>query len=231
MNRTTKIPIAHLVTTLLAERLLDVIALGVLLGLACSIEGDRIVSQFPALLGPMVLLFPGIGLAAVFAIAFAPESLCTFFGGLALHIHPRLAEKVENLIRQGAEGLAFLKRPEQALPVLIETTLIWFLYWINFLLGLQAFGILPSIGYEGGMVSFSITTASLLVPTMGAIGAYHEFGRQVLTTLYGVGSDQAIACITITHVILFYFVGGVCGALAWGWQAWVWRKMPRNSSE
>jgi uncharacterized protein (TIRG00374 family) len=229
MSRITKIPIAHLVTTLLAERLLDVIALGALLGLAYSIEGDRIASQFPALLGPMVLLFPSIGLATVFAIAFAPEFLCTFFGGLARCIHPRLAEKVEDLIRQGARGLAFLKRPSQALPVFIETTLMWILYWIAFLLGLQAFGILRGIGYDGGMVSFSITTAGVLVPTMGAIGAYHEFGRQSLTTLYEVGSDQAVACIAIIHVILFYFVGVVCGALAWGWQAWVRRKMPRNS--
>ncbi len=226
MNRLTRVPIARLVTTLLAERLLDVIALVGCLGLAFLIEGELIASQFPKLsaAGPLALLFAVVGLGGLFAVALFPGPMARVFGKFTGLMHRRLGAKIELMIQQGAEGLAFLKRPSQALPALIETILIWWLYWVVFVLGLHACGLLAATGYDGGTVCFSIASAGVLIPTMGAIGSYHEFGRQALEQLYQVDEEQAVAAITIIHAVIFLFVGGVCGALSWGLQGWAQRR-------
>ena len=226
MNRITRVPLAHLVTTLVAERVLDVLALVVLLGLSLLLEGGRIAAQFPELAraGPVALAGALGGLVLLFAVAFASEPLCRASGALARRLHPRLGDRVEGVIRQGAEGLAFLRKPSQALPVLIETTGIWALYLLAFLLGLSSFGLLEEIGLRGGTVAFSVSTAGVLVPAVGAIGPYHEFGKTALTQLYHVDSDRALAFVTVIHAVLFYVVGGLGGVAAWGAQVWKRRR-------
>lgn len=217
MNRMTKVPVARLVTTLIAERFLDVLALVLFLGLSILIEGQRLAEQFPKVsqAGLIALALSLVGLAMLYALAFASGPIRRLFGKMARPIHPKLAEKGELWIEQGAEGLAFLKNPRQAFFVFIETAAIWILYLVCFLLGLMAFGVLESIGLKGGTVVFSITSSGVLVPAVGAIGPYHQFGLKALTDLFAMDPAEALAVITVTHAVIFYFVGGVCGALAW----------------
>jgi len=226
MNRITRIPLAHLLTTLVAERILDVIALVLLLGLSFLLEGERIAARFPELYnaGYIALALSMLALVLLFVVAFYSEALCRIFGRLARKLHAKLGDRVEALIRQAAEGLAFLKKPSQAIPVLFETAGIWALYCAAFLLGLASFGLLGGIGMEGGTVAFSVSTTGVLVPAVGAIGPYHQFGKVALTDLFQIDPDLALACITVLHAILFYVVGGIGGALFWGLQIWVRRK-------
>jgi hypothetical protein len=226
MNRITRVPLAQLLASLVAERILDVMALVALLGLSILIDGSRIAERFPDLAraGPIALLLSLAGLSALIVVAFASDFLVRLFGSVARRIDSGLGSRVENLIRQGAAGLAFLKRPSQALPILFETTGIWVLYFGTFLLGLASFGLLDAIGTSGGLVAFAVSTTGVLVPAVGAIGPYHEFGRVALTDLYQVDPDLAFACITVLHAMLFYVVGGLGGVLTWGVQIWVLKR-------
>lgn len=226
MNRMTRVPIAKLLTTLLAERIIDVIVIVLLVGVSILIQGEVIAETIPDLIpaGKIALAFAIIGLIGLFFIAFAPDLICRIFNKIAVPIHAKAAEKGEALIRQGADGLAFLKKPSQAFPVFLETVGIWGLYLVTFLLGLEAFGILDDVGYDGGTVSFSITCSGVIVPSVGAIGAYHKMGQLSLINLLNIDADLASACILVIHAILFYFIGGVCGVIAWGLQIFVRRK-------
>jgi uncharacterized protein (TIRG00374 family) len=233
MNRLTRVPVARLLTTLLAERILDVIVLALLLGLSFVLEGERIARKFPALAGagPKAMAAALAALAGLFVLAFAADFLRRFFGRLVRRFHEGLASKVEALIRQGGEGLAFLKRPGQAIPILFETLGIWLLYWYTFILGLAAFGLMDEIGYRGGTVAFSVTCSSVLVPAMGAIGAYHAFGIECLTGFFDIDESRAYACIFAIHALLFYVVGGLFGVLAWALQGWMHGRAPAIEEE
>jgi uncharacterized protein (TIRG00374 family) len=223
MNRTTGAHPARLLASLVAERILDVLALVLLLGISLMVEGPRIGERFPELarVGPVALLFSLGGLVGLIAIAFASPFLIRITGALAGKVSPALAKRAESVIRNGAEGLAFLKRPSQALPVLLETTGIWVLYFVCFLMGLAAFGLVTEIGLRGGLVAFSVSVTGVLVPAVGAIGPYHQFGKLALTDFYGVNPNLAFACITVLHFLLFYVVGGLGGVLAWVVQGFV----------
>jgi len=182
--------------------------------------------------GQIALALAIAGLIGLFVIAFVPDLICKIVQKILKPIHAKAAEMGEALIRQGAEGLAFLKKPSQAFPVFLETAGIWGLYLVSFLLGLEAFGILDVIGYGGGTVSFSITCSGVIAPSVGAIGAYHKMGQLSLINLLHIDADLASACILVIHAILFYFIGGVCGVIAWGLQIFARRKSPdRFNSE
>ena len=105
--------------------------------------------------------------------------------------------------------------------VTVETGAIWFCYWASFILGLHAFGLSQGLTYTQITVAFAITSLSVLVPTIGGIGAYHAFGKESLVQLCGVAVAPAVACIAVVHLLVFYVVGGLFGAMAWGMQVWV----------
>lgn len=233
MNRMTKVPLARLIATLLAERMIDVICLVLLLGVSLLMEGERIREHFPELTeaGEIPLIGACLGLAMLFFIALKPKWVGVILGGIFRRIHKGLGDKVEALAHQGAEGLAFLRKPSQAVPALIETAGIWALYWVVFLIGLEAFGLMEVVGYQGGTVTFSMATVALLLPAAGAVGPYHKFGADALTLFYSVDPDLSIASITIIHAMLFFVIGGVGGMMIWGIQIFVHRRSLRTGSE
>jgi hypothetical protein len=110
------------------------------------------------------------------------------------------------------------------MPILIETVGIWGLYWVGFVLGLAAFGLFDPLGASGSLVAFSVTATGMMVPAVGAVGPYHQFGKVALTDFYGVAPDLAFACITVLHAVLLYVVGGLGGVAAWIAQLWVMKR-------
>jgi hypothetical protein len=217
MWKTTDVAAPLLIATLLAERVLDVLILLVFLGFSLMIEGDRIAEHLPAAAGagPGVLAMAALGVGLVLTMAFAGEPLAAWTERLAGRIHPRLGSALGRMVREGAQGLAIVRRPRDAIIALFETAVIWFLYWLALMLGLAGFHLLNDSGLTGGTVSFSITGLSVLVPSQGAIGVYHKLGRDCLDKLYGINRDTALACITVIHAILFIGVGGLGGAAVW----------------
>jgi uncharacterized protein (TIRG00374 family) len=217
MWRTTGTPAPSLAATLVAERFLDVIILVGFLGFSLVLEGDRISEAFPAVAGagPSALGLAVVGIGFLVAMAFAGGRLAELTERIAGKIHRRLGSALGRIVREGAQGLAIVRRPRAAAVALLETGLIWSLYLAAHLLGLAAFHLLDGIGVAGGTVSFSITSCSVLVPSQGAIGAYHKLGQESLHLLYGVDSDSALACVTVLHAILFIGVGGLGGAAVW----------------
>jgi hypothetical protein len=225
MNRMALIPYPRLFATLIAERILDVLVLLALLGLSFQLDGERLGDAFPAVarLGPTLLAAAIAGLIAMGVLGFAGERLARFAGRTAGLLHTRLGSWAENVAREGAEGFSFVRNPARTVVILGETAAIWGLYCSTFALGLAAFGLLGGLGWRGTTVVFSVASASVVVPSQGAIGVFHSFGEKALSQLYGIGRDQALACITVIHAVLFLGVAGVGGVLVWGAQAAVSR--------
>ncbi len=218
MNRASRIAVPRLAATVLAERILDVIALVALIGVSFLIDGDRIEATMPELarVAPGALAGASIGVAFVVAVAVAGGQVARILETVFGRIHAGLGRRVGALAREAVEGFAILRRPVDASIALVETLAIWGLYLLTFVLGLAAFSLLETTGLEGATVVFAVTSASVLIPSQGAIGVFHKFGETALTELYGVLPETALACVTALHAILFLFVGGVLGAAVFG---------------
>jgi len=221
MWRTTGTPAPSLIATLVAERILDVILLLGFLGFSLILEGDRISTTFPAVAkaGPPALLLAAAGAGFVAVLAVAGERLARIAEAIGGKVHARLGSALGRVVREGAQGLAIVRRPRAAAAALVETVAIWALYLLNLVLGLAAFHLLGTLGLGAATVWFSITSFSVMIPSQGAIGVYHKLGQESLHLLYGVDPDRALACVTVIHALLFLGVGGIGGAAVWGLQS------------
>lgn len=217
MQKMTGVPFARLLATLVAERLLDVLSLLLLIGLSILAAGPYLTGAFPGLVrvAPVGIAAVVVGFAAMFFVARYPEGVSRFAARAGGRIHAKVGVALERLVRQGAEGLAFLRSGRAVCATLLETIGVWFFLWLAFLSGLIAFRILGEVGLAGSAVTFSITSASAIVPSAGAIGAFHKFGRDSLAVLYRVDGDVALAFATALHMIAYYVVPLGGGLLAW----------------
>lgn len=223
MHRTTEAPVAHLVATVIAERIIDVVVLVAFLGLAILIDGPRIADAFPALfwLAPAVFAASALSLSIVIWMVYAPAGIARLSGGIAGRFGRAFGTRVEAFVAEGARGLASMKEPRQAGLAIFETLAIWILYWAAMILGLAAFDLFPGLGFGGGTVSFAITSCAVMVPSLGSLGPYHEIGLSALTGIYAVPVETALGCMTVLHAIQFILVGGFLGLLIWLLQPFV----------
>ncbi len=225
MHRTTGVAVARILATLVAERVFDLLVLLMLIGGSLWLEGAVVAGRFPWLsaVAPVALAGALFGFVVLIAIAVKGERLALVLETVLMRAHPKAAEIAPRLIRQASAGLAFVKHSRQVGLVAVETVLIWGLYIATFCLGLAAFGVFEQTGLRGGVVAYSITSASALVPSAGQIGTFHKLGVDSLTGLYGVAAVDALAFVTALHLLLFYFVAGGAGIALWIGQAFVAR--------
>jgi uncharacterized protein (TIRG00374 family) len=217
MHRMTGLPIAHLLTTLVIERLLDFLSLLTLFGISMLLYGDYVSEKFPVLMGAafLPLIAVGVGFALLVLLAFFSGSVSAWLRKRVGRNHPALGDRLAEIVAQGAEGLTFFRRPSQIVMVLLETVGIWTLLWVTFLLALISFDLYSAVGTAGSVVTYSITNASVFVPSAGAIGAFHVFGQDSLVLLYQIDPARALAFATALHLIVYYLVPVGGGVTTW----------------
>ncbi len=217
MNRMTGVPIARLLTTLVAERLLDLLALLTMIGLSVVALGTHVSEKFPVLtnIASFGLVAVAVGMLALVLLAFFPAALSRMVGAIAGRVHEGLRDRVESIVEQGARGLSFIRSGRKLALVTIETTCIWLLLWCSYCMALYAYGLFQEIGFGGGAVSYSLTNASVLVPSAGAIGAFHRLGLDALVLLHRVDPVRALAFVTVLHLMAYYVIPVGGGVITW----------------
>ncbi len=226
MNRMTGVSIARLLTTLVAERMFDLVALLGLIGLSIVTAGDRVAAKFPmlekiAIVGLVAVI---VGCIVLVLLARYPALLSRIAGRVAERIHPKLGARVEGFVEQGIQGLAFFGSWKQVAAVFVETLGIWLLLWSAFAAALIAYGLFQQVGLQGSVVTFSITNAGFLVPSAGAIGAFHKLGLDSLVLLYQADPARSLAFVTVLHLLAIYLVPVGGGMLTWALQTTLRRK-------
>jgi len=216
LHRTEKVRISRLVATVFAERLLDVVMLLLLLGVAVSID-DRVSRQFSNLAGvaPLILALAGLGCLGIAIAVIAERRVVRLVARLTSPLPPRVSRWLTLWAEEAVLGFSFARDPRRAALATLETLGIWLLYFAGFLAGLGAFGLLGDLGADGSTVTFAITSASVLVPSQGAIGVYQALGTEALEGLYGIAYETALACTIVLHALLFLVTGGIGGAVTW----------------
>lgn len=122
---------------------------------------------------------------------------------------------MEALVNQVNQGFSFLRSPYQLSAVLLETIATWVLHWLSFVCVLISFGFLQPVGLEGSVVVFSITSASAVVPSAGAIGAFHKLGVDSFVLLYKMGMERALGFVSVLHLLAYYIVPLGSGFALW----------------
>ncbi len=190
--------------TIVLERLLDLIAVLVLLGTFGFAFGGAARATNPQ--GVALVMWTGaaagvvsaIGLAVLFLLAGDPVRLGRAVHRLGRVIPASLAAGVARFTEKFATGLGAIRRPGR-----LAGALLWsFPLWLSIDAGIwavsRAFGFL--VPFTGAFLIVPLLVLGVAVPTPGAIGGFHEAFRLGVTSFYGVGNDEAVGAAIVLHL-------------------------------
>lgn len=206
--------------TVVVERIMDLVWLVLLFGMATLVLRGRLDQAYPWL-RPVSVAALVIGLLALCLLAWVSlrrERAAAWIGRLVGRLWPRAAARVASLMETFLSGMTALHTPGAYLQIVASSALLNAAYVAIIYEGLMAFDLprLYGLGPGAALVIMVVSSIGVIFPTPGAVGSYHAFYSQALAHLYGVPQSQALASATAVHAsaALTYVVVGL-PALLW----------------
>ena len=195
--------------TVIVERVIDVIFLGLTLLLSVYLSNDLFIS-FPWLKSTLYVTFV-LMLIAILFLYFTirlKEKFYSIIIKVVSRFSVKLADKAAHIFEMLTEGFASLKGTRNYLITILLSAGIMFVYaltaYIGFLtLGMQDMGI--HVDFKLGWILMSISAIGTVIPTPGGTGSYHALAKSVLV-LFGFGLNISLAYAFLTHIISFFLI-------------------------
>jgi len=195
--------------TVIVERVIDVIFLGLTLLLSVYLSNDLFIS-FPWLKSTLYVTFV-LMLIAILFLYFTirlKEKFYSIIIKVVSRFSVKLAANAAHIFEMLTEGFASLKGARNYLLTILLSVGIMFVYaltaYIGFLtLGMQDMGI--HVDFKLGWILMSISAIGTVIPTPGGTGSYHALAKSVLV-LFGFGLNISLAYAFLTHIISFILI-------------------------
>ena len=207
--------------TVVAERVLDVLTLGLALLLVALLYGDRldgIWSAFGEGLASAFEALPSLSLGVVLGLIVAVVVVLGGIWSLVRRAQAGLGARVLGLANQFRQGLVALVRLRQRGALLLSTLLMWGCYVLMADIPLRLLGLTGTYGLTllDAFALMAVGAIGMSLPSPGGAGSYHYATVLALTVLFSVAASPAAAYAVIGHAaqLLFYCVAGVV-ALLW----------------
>jgi uncharacterized protein (TIRG00374 family) len=191
--------------TIILERLLDVVAVLVLLASYVFVFGRGLELTNPVAFG--LLTWAGATAAAgaltalviLFLLAGNPERLGRATKRLAAVV-PSFAARIARIAEKFARGLGAIRSPRR-----LFVALAWsFPLWLTIAVGIWAVAVAFRLAmpFTGSFLIVALLVLSVaVVPTPGAIGGFHAAFRYGATTFFGAPDDAAVGAAIVLHAL------------------------------
>lgn len=211
VSRTEKIPLTTMIGTIVAERLVDLLCMGLVLVLAIILQIDTL-QQFLDILpktagedkgGLSLVQMAGIGFAALLVIFFLFRKKI-----IKLPFYKRVVEIIKSFI-EGIRGLLKIKKP---LLFIFHSIVIWAMYYLMVYLCFFSLEGTSHLGPEAGLTVLVLSTVAILLPAPGGTGPFHYFIPYGLL-LYNIPRETIGGAYAIiahaSQMIMFIGVGAI----------------------
>ncbi|MEM9834907.1 MAG: lysylphosphatidylglycerol synthase transmembrane domain-containing protein [Bacteroidota bacterium] len=195
MARYENIGVEKVMGTIVVGRMIDVISIFIMTGLALFFGYDRLAGWIEEnvalsdklaglqwILGGLAL----VGLLTLYLIYRFRETLA----------QNAIFAKIFDLIKGFGEGLQTILKLDNPLLFVVHSIVIWVMYYLMTYFCLFAFVPTADLGAVAGLVTFVAGGWGIVVPSPGGMGSYH-FMTQAALTLYGVAGDDAFSWTNI----------------------------------
>jgi len=195
--------------TVVLERLFDMLAILLLLGLylvafplptGLGAEGNAIM-QGLRLSGALAVLALLSMVALLVGLQVAPRRSERVVQRILGLLPRRLAQRLFELLRAFLRGFASMREPRLVAVAGAYTLLLWGVHTLEYWVLFPAFGLeVPAYAVLPLMVLIVVGVA---VPTPAAVGSFHAAAQIGLTTLWGVANEVAISYAIVSHAVAF----------------------------
>lgn len=216
----TKIGFSSIFGTVVVERILDVVVLGLGLISVFFILLDRFSTLEDLFIDPITSQLgriPALALAAVIIVV-AVLVLLIYLQVLRSENTPIRRfwmDRAVPVLASFKSGLMTLLRSKSPFGIAVSTAVIWFLYVLAAYFPLRMLGMAETFDL-GLLDSWSIMllgAVGVVIPSPGGVGSYHYITIQTLVHLYAVDSSPAATYAVLVHaaqLVLFVIIGALC---------------------
>jgi uncharacterized membrane protein YbhN (UPF0104 family) len=199
--------------TVVVERIVDVLCLLLLIGLAFIAEWDKLMKFLRSL---------GIGQGAGDGFQVPTWAILGGAGILILGVMGYLLRKNKKLLKiiDGfKEGLLSVFQLEKKWLFVFYSLAIWFLYFLMSYCVIMAFDTTSHLGFSAVLTLFALGSIAMAAPLPGGAGSYHTIVPLGLVMLYDLPRAEAVAFVFIFHgwQTLTMIVGGVVSLIFSYW--------------
>lgn len=229
INRSSQVPIAVSVGTIITERILDIIILLVLFALLLLIEAQSMTSlaweflqqKIPALVGYFWIVFAIICVFGMVGLGFL------WYLGRQAH-HP-IGQRIKRISTGVWQGIISLKKVERKTEFIFYSLFIWFLYYLMGYLLFFCFAATAHLDMWFAYIFLIIGTIGMSTPVQGGAGAYHLLVGS-LFALRNLTVEEGILLATFMHAV-HLLVPLVLGGGAFLYSLWAYRKNPSQPTK
>lgn len=215
LARYERLPLEKVVGTLVMDRLMDVVCLALVIGLAFLLEGDTLlqfISQTrsgaaadapPLWQSPWVLIMLAL---------FAAGALVAFFLRQKL-MEVALVQKIMGMLQGFWDGLRSILQLKKPWLFLAYSVGIWLMFYLQCVFGLLSFPPTAQLGGSAALMIFVFGTLGFVIPSPGGMGTYHALCIAALA-LYGISGGDAFSYANIAFFAIQIFYNLIAGSLA-----------------
>lgn len=207
LARQEGLPVTATFATIVVERILDLIAVLLLLAVYLLFFDEGVAGRSPALyqaitVGAAIATPAALGvLVLMVLLAGHPERLQHWMLTAERVLPVRLARALARLAGTFAEGLAVVRRPSRLLASLGWSMVLWVVIVTETWVVARAFGI--AMPYAGAYLLTSLLVVGIALPTPGGVGGFHEAFRLGTTAFFGANNDRAVGAAIVLHAASF----------------------------
>ena len=197
-----KLSFGSIFGTVVAERLLDVLTLGLCLLTIPIVLGSRTVDLISIIVRPLQDLLQGN----------TTELLIVFFLGIVgvaaglyllfrKFVSSQSHSRFRAILRAFREGFLTLGRSGHALAIFGSTVAIWLCYAAMAYIPLLIFDMTSqgNISFAGAWALMLIGSIGMTLPSPGGVGSYHFFTIQALVVVWGFSQESAASYAIFSH--------------------------------
>lgn len=216
LSRYEKVPLEKVMGTLVIDRLMDVICLALVMGLALLFQGqvllDFVEQRRGSGGGGGSLLQSSLFLALAGFVVVIAALVLVFWKKL---LSNPVFQKVAGLLRGFRDGLRSVFRLESPSLFLLYSAGIWLMFFLQCWFNLKAFPPTAHLGAGAAVMVFVFGTLGMVIPSPGGMGTFHALAMAGLA-LYGIAyADRfSYAMIAFFAIQIFYNIAAGLLSLA-----------------
>jgi len=197
INKSDRIPVTKLLGTVIAERVTDLLMLGLIFLLAILLEfkllsgflNEHVLSKLSGRIGDFILLISGLILLFVITIFFLIMIKKKKWG---------LTERIFHFFSGMKAGILSVKSMENKSGFLLSSVFIWLLYGLSYYLCFFALIATSSLGPGAALSTLVFGSLAMIAPVQGGIGAFHWMVSEGLMA-YGISKTDGLSYALLVH--------------------------------
>ena len=208
LGRYEKLSKSSMFGTVIVERVIDIIALGLSVLVSVFLWSSSLYETFPWLESALYLsaALMVIILLVIFLSVKLKERFYGVFIKLVSMLSQKIADRLAYIFDMLIQGFTSLKGTKNYIFTVIVTIILLSVYALGSYLGFYMLGMqsVKHVTYSMAWIIMSISAIGVVIPTPGATGSYHALAISTLVLLFGFGETISAAYAFLTHIISYF---------------------------